>query len=46
MKAMINTTNMKQKEIIKAVVFSTVIAGYLLYNVGYALGKLIAQIKF
>lgn len=46
MKVSINTTSIKQKEIVKAVIFSVVIAGYGLYHAGFAIGKLIYQLGF
>ncbi len=46
MKATTNSTSIKQKEIIKATLFSIIIAGYVIYNLGHAVGKYIAQIGF
>jgi hypothetical protein len=46
MKTTTNRSSIKQKEIIKASVFSVLIAGYVLYNLGHAVGKYIAQIAF
>ncbi|WP_156125373.1 hypothetical protein [Cellulophaga sp. Hel_I_12] len=46
MKATTNSTSIKQKEIIQASLFSIVIAGYVLYHLGHAVGTYIAQIGF
>jgi len=46
MKATTNSSSIKQKEMIKAIVFSVLIAGYVVYNLGHAVGKYIAQIGF
>jgi hypothetical protein len=40
MKVSINQSSIKQKEIVKVVIFSIIILGYLVYQVGYALGKM------
>jgi hypothetical protein len=41
MKVSINTQSIKQKEIVKAVIFTSVIGGFTLYKLGYVLGQLI-----
>ncbi|SMC64664.1 hypothetical protein [Cellulophaga tyrosinoxydans] len=41
MKVSINQSSIKQKEIVKVVIFSIIILGYALYQAGYALGKLL-----
>tara|TARA_R110002033_G_scaffold47786_2_gene93111 strand:+ start:12750 stop:12890 length:141 start_codon:yes stop_codon:yes gene_type:complete len=46
MKVSINTRSIKQKEIVKATIFTVVILGYVLYQAGYAIGKLIYHLGY
>lgn len=45
MKVSMNKNSIKQKEIVKATIFSMVLGGYVLYEAGYALGKLLYHIS-
>ena len=46
MKVTINRSSIKQKELVKVAIFSAVIAGYVLYQAGYAFGKLIYHLGY
>ncbi len=41
MKVSITSTSIKQKEIVKTLIFATIISGFVLYKLGYMLGQLI-----
>ena len=43
MKVSINKNSIKQKEIVKVLIVTSILGGYLLYKAGYALGQLLYQ---
>ncbi|QXP57313.1 hypothetical protein H0I25_05875 [Cellulophaga sp. HaHa_2_95] len=46
MKVSITSTSIKQKEIVKILIFATIIGGFSLYKLGYMLGQLIYNLGY
>ncbi|MFI8606003.1 hypothetical protein [Cellulophaga baltica] len=46
MKVSITSTSIKQKEIVKTLIFATIISGFVLYKLGYMLGQLIYNLGY
>ncbi|MCR1024380.1 hypothetical protein [Cellulophaga baltica] len=40
------STSIKQKEIVKTLIFATIISGFVLYKLGYMLGQLIYNLGY
>ncbi|WP_161785736.1 hypothetical protein [Cellulophaga sp. E6(2014)] len=46
MKVSITSTSIKQKEMVKTLIFATIISGFVLYKLGYMLGQLIYNLGY
>ncbi|WP_155854893.1 hypothetical protein [Cellulophaga baltica] len=46
MKVSITSTSIKQKEIVKTLIFATIISSFVLYKLGYMLGQLIYNLGY
>ncbi|ADV47996.1 hypothetical protein Celal_0657 [Cellulophaga algicola DSM 14237] len=46
MKVSITSTSIKQKGIVKILIFTTIIGGFVLYKLGYMLGQLIYNLGY